>query len=180
MDDRRIARALADMKGPDASERARRRRARWRVFFRIVAIVCLIAGVAIVTLLLRPLPNQAELQYTQGIIREAKWTGTRFPRFEIALNHESRRFEIDRDLAERGGRNIGELARPGRTARIGYTNARRAWDLAIEDRTIYSLADIRARTAAQSPPYWFVALTLLAIGVVGWFLTPRPRRRRYR
>ena len=180
MDDRRIARALADMDHPDPQQRTRRRRTAWRIFFRIVAIICLIVGVAIVALFLRPLPNQAELQYTQGIIREAKWTGTRFPRFEIALNHESRRFEIDRDLAERGGRNIADLARPGRTARIGYTNARRAWDLAIEDRTIYSLADIRARTAAQSPPYWFVALTLLAIGVVGWFLTPRPRRRQYR
>jgi hypothetical protein len=179
MDDRRIARALLD-DGVEAEERMRRRRARWRVFFRIIAIVCLISGVALVALLLRPLPTQAELQYTQGTIREARWSGTRWPRFEIALDHESRSFEVDQDLAERGGRNIADITRPGQTARIGYTNARRAWDLAINDRTIYSLSDIRARTARQAPPYWLGALTLLAVGVVGWFLTPRPRRRSYR
>jgi hypothetical protein len=179
MDDRRIARALLDDEA-EAEARARRRRARWRVFFRIIAIISLIGGVALVALLLRPLPNQAELQYTQGTIREARWTGTRWPRFEIALDHESRNFEIDQKLAERAGRNIADNARPGQTARIGYTRARRAWDLAIDDRTIYSLADIRVRTARQSPPCWLLALMLLAIGVLGWFLTPRPRRQSYR
>ena len=179
MDDRRIARALLD-DDAEIHARARRRRARWRVFFRIIAIICLICGVALVALLLRPLPNQAELQYTQGTIREARWTGTRWPRFEIALDHESRSFEIDQDLAQRSGRSIADVARPGQSARIGYSNGRRAWDLAINDRTIYSLADIRARTARQAPPYWFAALALLAIGVLGWFLTPRPRRRSYR
>jgi hypothetical protein len=180
MDDRRIARALADMDAPDAAERARRRRARGRIFLRIIAILCLIAGVALAALLLRPLPNQAELQYTQGKIRQAGWSTSRWPRFEIGLHHESRAFAIDQELAERGGRKLSDIAQPGKTARIGYAGGARAWDLAIDDKEIYSLADIRARAAAESPPYWFAALTLLAIGAILFFLTPRPRRHSHR
>ena len=178
MDDRRIARALADMDHPDPEERARRRRAAWRVSFRILAVICFIAGVALLALLLRPLPAQAELQYTQGKIRQAGWVGTRWPRYEIALDHESRAFQLDPELTERAGRSITDIAQPGKTARVGYTSGRRAWDLAIDERAIYSLADIRARAARDSRPYWFVAAALLAAGAIGWFLTPRPRRRR--
>jgi len=179
MDDRRIARAIAGT-DPDAQERARRRhRAAWRIFFRILAILCLIAGVALAALLLRPLPVQAELQYTQGKIRQAGWVGTRWPRYEIALDHESRAFQVDDQLAERTGGRIDDIAHPGKTARIGYTRGRaRAWDLAVDEREIYSLSDIRARAAREAPPWWFAALTLLAAGVIGWFLTPPPRRHR--
>jgi hypothetical protein len=180
MDDRRIARALAGTTGPDAEERAARRRARWRILLRTIAVFCLIAGAALLALLLRPLPAQAELQYTQGQIRQAAWTTTRWPRFEIALNHESRAYVIDTDLAERNGRTLADIAKPGMTARIGYASGPRAWDLAIEDREIYSLADIRARTARESRPYWFAAPTLLGLGLVLWLLAPRPRHRSHR
>jgi hypothetical protein len=189
MDDRRIARALAGTDDELAEERARRRRQRWRVFFRIVAVTCLVLGAALTALLLRPLPTQAELQYTQGTIRQARMINAtrslRFPyyaRFEIILDHEPGKFTIDTEAAARNGRSIADIAKPGATARIGYAApaGRRAWDLAVDEREIYSLADIRARAARESPPYWFAAATLLAAGVIGWFLTPRPRRRSYR
>src|SRR4051812_30498236 len=138
MDDRRIARALAGSDDAIAQERDRRRRARWRVCFRAIAVVCLLVGVALTALLLRPMPSQAELQYTQGKIRTAGWVGTRWPRFQVELDQETRGFQLDPDLAQRSGRDISDIARPGATARIGYASGPRAWDLAIDERTIYS------------------------------------------
>jgi hypothetical protein len=196
MDDRRIARAIAGTE-PDAEQRARRRRNRWRVFFRVIAVICFLAGAALLALLLRPLPRQAELQYTQGTIRKAQWVGERFPRFEIALEQERRSYLVDQELVERvlgrgggGGGNVGEMLRVGRTARVGYAPRRsalrdggryRAWDLAVDEREIYTLDDARRREAQRAPPLWLASLTLLAAGVIGWFLTPRPRRKhRYR
>jgi len=188
MDDRRIARAITTE--PDAEERSRRRRARWRVFFRVIAVICFLAGAVLLALLLRPLPRQAELQYTQGTIRRAQWVGERFPRFEIALEQERRSYIIDQELLERTGGKMSDVLKLGRTARVGYAVKRsplrdggryRAWDLAVDDREIYTLDDLRQREARQAPPYWLGALSLLAVGVTGWFLTPRPRRkRRYR
>ncbi len=179
MDDRRIARAIAGTE-PDLDARARRRRARWRVFFRLLGVGCFLAGAALVALLLRPLPGQAELQYTQGTIRKAGWAGTRAPRFEIALDQERRVFIVDDALVTRTGRELGDVVKPGRTARVGFAgrgSRQRAWDLAIDERTIYSLGDVRTRAARQAPPYWLAALSLLAVGVIVWFLTPPPRRR---
>jgi hypothetical protein len=187
MDDRRIARALAGAEGTDAEERARRRGARWRVVFRVVGVICFVAGAVLAGLLLRPLPRQAELQYTQGKVRQAGWVGTRWPRFAIALDHETRVFVIDDDLIERGGRELSEVVEPGVTARVGFTGKKsllgddqrqRAWDLAVDGRAIYSLADVSERAARSAPPWWLAALSLLAAGVILWFLTPRPRRAR--
>src|SRR5688500_16310191 len=109
MDDRRIARAIAGTE-PDVDARARRRRGAWRVFFRLLGVISLLAGAAPVALLLRPLPGPAELQYTQGTIRKAGWSaGTRWPRFEIAIDQESRAFIVDTDLVTRGGRDLNQL-----------------------------------------------------------------------
>ena len=191
MDDRRIARAIAGAE-PDADERARRRRNRWRICFRVIAVICFLAGATLLALLLRPLPRQAELQYTQGTIRKAQWVDARFPRFEVALEQERRSYIVDQELVERvrGGGKVGEVLQVGRTARVGYAPRRsalrdggryRAWDLAVDEREIYTLEDARRREAQRAPPLWLASLTLLAAGVIGWFLTPRPRRkRRYR
>ena len=192
MDDRRIARAITGSE-PDAEERARRRRARWRVLFRVVAVVCFLAGGVLLALLLRPLPRQAELQYTQAPLRKAGWVGgDRFPRFEIGLEQERRTYVVDHELIRRGtgGRDVADVLKVGRTVRIGFTGKRsrfrdggrhRAWDVAVEERAIYTLDDARRREAGQAPPLWLASLTLLAAGVIGWFVTPRPRRqRRYR
>lgn len=189
MDDRRIAHALADMDHADAAaERSRRRRARWRIFVRVIAIICLLAGGALLALLLRPLPTQAELQYTQGHIRQARLANAmrsrrfvHYVRFEITLEDDLRSFTIDSDAADRNARTIADIARPGATARIGYTTGgTRAWDLAIDDKQIYSLSDIRAHAEAESRPFWFLSIALLVAGIVGWVLTPRPRHHGHR
>lgn len=187
MDDRRIARALAGTEGPDAAERARRRWARWRVILRTVAVLCVIAGAALAGMLLWPMPRQAELQYTQGQVRDAGWDAApRRPRFTLSLEHGARVFEIDHQLAERGGRKLADIVKPGATARVGYTSATplvgnrwHAWDLAVDGRAVYSLGDARARAARRAPPWWFLTSVLLGAGVILWFVTP-PQRRAHR
>ncbi|MEA2733810.1 MAG: hypothetical protein QOE14_261 [Humisphaera sp.] len=183
MDDRRIARALAGTEGPDAAERARRRWARWRIVLRAIAIVCILAAAVLAGILLRPMPRQAALQYTQGTLRLANWSDDRGRHFVVGLDHETRVYEVDPELAERAGRKLTEIARPGMTARIGYSDHRSplrgrliAWDFVVDGQTIYSLADIRARAARQAPPNWLLISTLLAVGVLLWWLTPRRSR----
>lgn len=187
MDDRRIARALAEMEGPDQEERTRRRRNRWRIFLRMTGVVSVLAGVVLAGVLLRPLPRHAELQYTQATIRRAGWDNARRPRFTVTLDDRSRVFVIDPQLAERGGRKLADLAQPGAPVRVGYTEGQPlfggpppAWDLAIDGRTIYSLADVRARAARAAPPYWLLTSSLLGAGVILWFVTPPQRRAHHR
>ena len=184
----RIAIAIALSGGKrDEAEVRRQQRERLRGGFRIVAIACLlVAAILAAWLLLRPLPSQAQLRYTQGTLGSVRWKEGKNPHFDIAFEHETRFFDIDYRLLTDDGRKLLERIRPGMTARVGYTGDKvafgsrwRAWELAVDGHMLYDLAEAKVNTQRQLRGLWIFAGVLFTSGVVLWWVT-RPIRRRRR
>ena len=181
-----IAAALAGGKRDDEATVRRRHREALRAGLRVVSLVCLLFAAALVTvLLLRPLPAQAELQYTQGTLGSVTWNVGKNPHFDIAFEHEPTRvFDVDYALLARDGRLLLDRIKPGMTARVGFTDHKvgfgtrwRAWELAVEGTVLYDLGDVKSYARRQVRGYWIFAGVLLVSGVVLRVVTRSPSRR---
>ena len=184
-DQERIAFALAGDGKRDPVVVKRQERDKLRAGLRLLSIVCLVfAALLIAALLMRPLPAQAELQYTQGTLGSVTWNEGKNPHFDIAFEHEGRVYDVDYTLLAPDGRQLLNRIRPGVTARVGYTDTTvgfgtrwRAWELAVDGKMLYELADVKSRTQRQQRGFWIFAGVLLVSGVVMLVVTRSTSRR---